>query len=120
MNIQKCIHHPNCVELYGMSSTPDGKPVLVMDLCDGNLADYTTDRREKGYPELSNSEKRRIILEIAKGIAYMHSKGLVHRDIKSENILMKNMHPIIADFGFARTIDIGRSMAISKVGTPLL
>lgn len=103
-----------------MSTTPDGRPVLVMELADGNIADYTTERREKQLPELSNAEKHRIILEIAKGIAYMHSKGLVHRDIKAENILMKDMHPKIADFGFARTIDIGHSMAVSKVGTPLL
>ena len=39
IDIQKSLNHPNCLQLYGMSKTDDGKPVLVMELADGCLAD---------------------------------------------------------------------------------
>jgi len=42
-----------------------------------------------------------ILKQIADGIAYIHSKGYIHRDIKPHNILMKNGIPKIADFGLA-------------------
>ena len=89
IEIQRSLNHPNCLRLFGLSQTPTGKPVLVMELADCILTDLTTKRErnnkrhpEKQIPKLSNQEKYRIIREIAEGLTYVHSRGYVHRDIK--------------------------------------
>ena len=51
-----------------------------------------------------------IVKKIAEGLKYLHNKGIVHRDIKAENILMSDKSdeaiPTIADFGFARRLEV--------------
>ncbi|KAK8820440.1 hypothetical protein WA577_006502 [Blastocystis sp. JDR] len=116
INIQKALRHPNCTRLYGVSRTDSGLPVLVMEKADGCLIDYTA--KKKG-PRLSNAEKCRIILEIAQGLEYIHSLNCVHRDIKLDNILMKDGHPKISDFGLSRTVEAGVSMTMTFCGSPL-
>jgi serine/threonine protein kinase len=56
----------------------------------------------------------------ADALAYAHSQGIIHRDIKPENILLSAGHPIIADFGVARAIDIGgvRQLTQTGLGSP--
>lgn len=117
IDIQKSLSHPNCLILYGRSVTPKGTPALLMELADGCLTDYTTKQTK---PRLSRQQKCQIILEIAQGLEYIHSKGCIHRDIKLDNILMKDGHPKIADYGLARSIDPSRSMEVSFAGSPVL
>ena len=54
---------------------------------------------------------RSVAYSIGEGLKYLHDKGIVHRDIKAENILMSDKSdesvPIIADFGYARRIADG-------------
>ena len=56
--------------------------------------------------------------ELIAGMAYIHSLNIAHRDLKSENILMKNTYsPVICDFGLAKQADSG--VYKSDNGTPL-
>ena len=89
IEVQRQLEHPNCIKLYGTSKTPRGYPVLVMELADYGLDDLTTKRTRNNrlHPDnqiekVSDEDKLRIIKEIADGIAYLHSKGFVHRDLK--------------------------------------
>ena len=89
IEIQRKLDHLNCIKLYGTSKTPQGYPVLVMELAECSLTDLTTKRvlRNRAHPanpikQLSNEEKLRIIKEIAEGIKYIHSQGFIHRDLK--------------------------------------
>ena len=89
IEVQRQLDHINCIKLYGTSKTPRGYPVLVMELAECSLADLTTKRNKNNrlHPDnqiekLSDEDKLRIIKEIADGIAYIHSKGFIHRDLK--------------------------------------
>ena len=67
---------------------------------------------------LTNKQKKDILIEIGRGIEYMHTCGFIHRDIKINNILLKNGHALIADFGLAR--ELGRNqLLMTVVGTPV-
>ena len=57
---------------------------------------------------------QRICLQLFKGIAFMHSKGIIHRDMKPDNILVSDTHTLkIADFGLARVLRPGDARALT-------
>lgn len=119
IEVQSSLNHPNCLKLFGRSINPiNGHPVIVMQVCnDGCLTDYIIKHTK---PHLSKEDKCRIILEIARGLAYLHSLGYVHRDLKLDNILMHNGHPVIADFGLSRDFDLQHSIQMTQgSGTPV-
>ena len=68
---------------------------------------------------LTNKQKKDILIEIGRGIEYMHTCGLIHRDIKINNILLKNGHALIADFGLARELMEHNQLLMTVVGTPV-
>jgi serine/threonine-protein kinase len=70
-------------------------------------------RRERQLPV---DEATRIAGEIADALAYAHEQGIVHRDIKPDNILFSAGHPLLADFGIARAIDVAGVQRITRTG----
>jgi serine/threonine protein kinase len=95
------LDHPNIVKLIGLcvSSNGDGGPMLVMELVPrGNLRALLAD----GSVRLGWKQKLAMLRDAALGLAYLHSRGIVHRDIKSSNLLVeKNLTVKVGDFGFA-------------------
>ncbi|GIL62570.1 hypothetical protein Vafri_16770 [Volvox africanus] len=95
------VDHPNCIKLYDVYITPR-KVYLVTELVTGGeLLDRVT---EKGnYTEKDASA---LIRQILSGVAYLHKQGIVHRDLKLENMVMLNERddsPVkIADFGLSK------------------
>ncbi len=89
------LNHPGIVSVFdaGMS---DGQPYIVSELIyGGSLANHLA---SGGF---SIAETCRIIRELALALHYVHAHGVVHRDIKPQNILMKEGNPKLADFGLA-------------------
>jgi serine/threonine protein kinase len=83
-----------------------------MELCEGSLKDYV-EGKLGSIPKDSLDEKI-LIGQVAHGLAYIHDKGIIHKDLKLENILLKRQSPRlvlakIADFGLAKELKPGRS-----------
>ena len=67
----------------------------------GELFDYILNHRY-----LKDGAARRLFAQLISGVGYLHKKGIVHRDLKLENLLLdRNRNIIITDFGFANTFD---------------
>jgi serine/threonine protein kinase len=83
-----------------------------MELCEGSLKDYVEGKLER-IPKDSLDEKL-LIGQITLGLAYIHSEGIIHKDLKLENILLKRdssslVLAKIADFGFAKELKPGKT-----------
>jgi serine/threonine protein kinase len=88
--------HPHVVDLYDVGVTEGGHPYMIMELCRGNYGE-----RMKVGP-LSAAEARLIGVKIADALAGAHAEGVLHRDVKPENILITQFdEPVLADFGLA-------------------
>lgn len=88
--------HPHVVDLFDVGVTVDGRPYLIMELCEGSYGD-----RMKAAP-LSHVEARWLGARIADALADAHQLGVVHRDVKPANLLISRFgEPALADFGLA-------------------
>ncbi len=92
------ISHPNIVNVYD-AGEDQGWHYIVMELCEGT----TLKRYIRRYGRLSVRETVDFSKKIAMGIQAAHRKGIVHRDIKPQNILVSESGEVkVADFGIAR------------------
>lgn len=100
INMLSLLRHPNIISIIGVSSKP--KLLLMTEYAEkGSLFEYL--HRRNIDKSLSISTKLNIIIEICKGLAYLEYKSIVHRDIKSHNILITNDNSIkICDFGLSK------------------
>ena len=106
------LQHPHILPLYD-SGNAAGLLYYVMPLVEGeSLRDRLA--REK---QLSQEEAIRIITEVAGALSYAHSRGVVHRDIKPDNIMLSDGTAVVADFGIARAIDDADEQSLTKTGT---
>ncbi|GJP63612.1 hypothetical protein CLOP_g20683 [Closterium sp. NIES-67] len=118
-------HHPNLVRLLGYcvhmdAGTEEHEQIVVYEFMDGgDLLQYM--HAEKGArPPLSLEQRLSVLIDIARGLQYLHSFGIVHRDIKPANILLdRHTTAKIADFGIARMGDESSSGDTTRIlGTP--
>jgi serine/threonine protein kinase len=100
VRILKRFRHPNVVKLF---ETFESKKhiVVVMELCaGGDLLNYVRKRRR-----LKEEYAKYIFKQVIEGIAHVHLKGILHRDIKLDNILLDGKGIIkIGDFGVSRIL----------------
>ena len=111
------LSHAHIVPIYDVGER-EGIAYFVMALVSGgNLAALLA--REPRQPI---DEVRRLLCEIADALAYAHVRGVIHRDIKPDNILLDadSGRAIVTDFGIARAIEAGTRLTITgnALGTP--
>lgn len=105
--------HPNIVQVHRLIEA-NGTVYMVMDLLDGGSYQERLDRIKREPDEAS---VRAVIDPLLDGLAEVHRAGLLHRDIKPDNILFNHRgEPVLADFGAAREI-VGRTMALTSIIT---
>jgi eukaryotic-like serine/threonine-protein kinase len=109
------LSHPNVVRVYDFGHDPDGRPFIVMEYVEGGSLAETLARDGA----LSSARVVAVARDCCSGLAYAHAAGLVHRDLKPQNLLLDRDGRVkIADFGIARTLD-GTSLTLtaSVLGT---
>ena len=112
------LSHPCIVPIYSVDEK-DGLVFFVMAFVDGD----TLAKRIHDRGALDPVEVRRILREVGDALAYAHAHGVVHRDIKPDNILLDAMsnRPMVTDFGIARAISDGSARLTATgiaIGTP--
>jgi serine/threonine-protein kinase len=112
------IRHEHVVSVFAVDSLPDGPPFLAMELLDGGTLAELIEHRGRLVP----GEAAKIALEIADGLDAAHRAGLVHRDMKPDNVLLDTASGRckVGDFGLARFLE--QSSGVTQegivVGTP--
>jgi serine/threonine-protein kinase len=102
------LSHPNVVQVYDAGET-DGSPYIVMEYVPGD----TIARRGK----LSHQEAVPLALQACAGLQHAHDAGLIHRDVKPANLLVREDDVLkVADFGIARAAELTR---LTQHGTVL-
>ena len=109
--------HPNIVPIFNAGQSDD-LLYFVMPYIEGHTLRVRLAREGK----IGLEETTQIISEIGDALHYAHSKGVIHRDVKPENILLSNGHAVVADFGIARALcfscEDGITIAGAPIGTP--
>jgi serine/threonine protein kinase len=93
---QSTLTHPGIMPVVS-SNFQDSPPWFVMPLADGSLRDAI----ERGE-DFSEDRCTALILEVAEALSYAHQDGVIHRDVKPENILRFNDRWVLSDFGLCR------------------
>lgn len=106
------LQHPNIVTVIDRGEE-DGRQYIVFEYIDGeNLKERVT-----RAGRLDVREALEIALEVARGLAFAHESGLVHRDVKPQNVLLNgDGRAKVTDFGIARTLDVD---GMTQTGTVL-
>ncbi|MFE4950611.1 serine/threonine-protein kinase [Leifsonia sp. NPDC056665] len=102
------LSHPSLVTLFDTTSDDEGRGVLVLEFVDGT--DAGARLKEGPLPE---PDVAALAVDVARALAYIHGRGVVHRDIAPANILLPSatssgVHAKLTDLGIARLIDDAR------------
>lgn len=110
------LRHPNLMYLYDWGETEDGNPYLICEFLQGE----TLRQRMQGGPMLAQSEVLALLADVSGALDYIHSRGLVHRDVKPDNIFLCSDGRVkLLDFGIARGADVAAVTQTGQVmGTP--
>jgi len=115
ISVLQGIHNDYIVEYYGMQSEPECLSIFIEFIPMGSLRDHII-----RYGMLTEKVTGRYTSQVLKGLAYLHSKMIVHRDIKCANILRDHRGNLkLGDFGAAKLLQSQSMAETSKIaGTP--
>jgi len=111
MGIAASLAHPLIVPLYD-SGSAGGVPYYIMPYVEGESLHERLQRERR----LSLDDALQITHDVADALGYAHSRGVLHRDVKPENILLAGGHALVADFGLARAIGAADYKKLTETG----
>lgn len=111
--IMKESRHPNIVN-YLDSFLVKGDLWVVMEYMEGGPLTDVISKNNMDETQIAT-----VCLETAKGLQHLHSRKIIHRDIKSDNVLLNSFGQIkISDFGYCAKLTAQKSKRVTVVGTP--
>jgi WD40 repeat protein/serine/threonine protein kinase len=108
------LEHPGIVPIYGLGRSPDGRPYYVMRFIEGETLKAAITRFHRSDWERQEEREREVafrrllqsLIASSNAIAYAHLRGIVHRDVKPENIMLGPFgETLVVDWGMAKTLD---------------
>src|SRR6266480_35940 len=110
------LDHPNILPIYEISESEEGLPFFSMKYATGGSL-------RTAAPALRTEPRQcvRLMAKVARGIAYAHGKGILHRDLQPGNVLLDgNGEPTVSDFGLAKWLDQNSDLTgtLETLGTP--
>ena len=110
------LRHENILEIFDYSAKADAESYIVTEFIDGQtLKQFITDRPIT-YPEVGAM----IMLQVARALAHAHAVGILHRDVKPENIMIRSDGVVkLMDFGISHMVDLERLTVTGQLlGSP--
>ncbi|XP_058458349.1 uncharacterized protein LOC131434981 isoform X1 [Malaya genurostris] len=103
ISILKVLHHPHITRLYEVMESRNKIYLVTEHAARGEIFDHLV-----AHGRMKEEEASRVFSQIISAVDYCHCKGIVHRDLKAENVLLDNeMNVKLADFGFSNTFTEG-------------
>ena len=130
IKILEQLNHENIIKLIEITREFNGEVSYIFEYCDCNLLEFIDIHKEKNK-KIPEPIIRNIILQLTKGLKYLHSRNYIHRDLKPENILLvlnkydlsdiskndiydSDIKVKIADFGTAKKIPTKNALTITE------
>ncbi|MFN8652727.1 MAG: protein kinase [Gemmatimonadales bacterium] len=109
------LEHPNIISIYRVGKTGRVIYFVMKYVRGGSLSKIMGDRQKLGPPEI-----RKLLLEVGSALGYAHTRGIVHRDIKPDNIMFDEFGAcVVTDFGIAKAGTSSRLTGTGmSIGTP--
>jgi serine/threonine-protein kinase len=112
------LEHPHIIHVYDVGETDDGGAFIVMELVRGQSL-----RARLQKEPLTLAEAIRVFADCARALAFAHAHGIVHRDVKPDNIMLReDGRPVILDFGIVKSASAEGPSTLTEhgaiVGTP--
>jgi eukaryotic-like serine/threonine-protein kinase len=108
------LQHPHILPLFD-SGNADGLLYYVMPYVEGETLRGRLEREQ----QLPVADALRIATDVADALEYAHKRGVVHRDVKPENILLHDGRPLVADFGIALAVQQAGGSRMTQTGMSL-
>ena len=107
------ISHPHVVDVYDVSSTPDGRPYIVAELLQGEELGNHLDR----VGRMTATGAAHVVRQVCAALGAAHTAGIVHRDVKPENVFLSGDGALVKvlDFGISKVAD--NKDGLTKTGT---
>ena len=115
------MHHSNiCSYVESFLNAPKNDILyIVMDYADGGDLSGAISRRKKARRPFTESEVMNMFVQICLALKHVHSRKILHRDLKSQNIFLTKKGVVkLGDFGIAKVLDNTGDVARTQIGTP--
>jgi len=113
------LYHPHILQLYDSGVMPPGAEPAGMFYVMPYIRGESLRQRLLRDGQLPVGEAIRIASDVAEALAYAHGQGVIHRDIRPDNILLESGHALVADFGIAGVLESGAGDRLSASGIVL-